>query len=363
VNAVATIPVNLGNRTYRILIGGGLLDDLGPLCAELPLTRRAAIVTNPVVNRLYGRRAATSLQRAGFVGAVVEVPGGERSKSLRHASRLYAEFLRHRLDRRSLVIALGGGVIGDLAGFAAATYLRGVPLVQVPTTLLAQVDSSIGGKVAVNHPVGKNLIGAFHQPVLVIADVRTLQSLPPRELRAGLAEVVKHGIIADRELFDYVDTHLDAILRLEEGPLAFVVERSCAIKARVVESDEREEGRRAILNFGHTVGHALEAATDYRRLLHGEAIAVGIVVAMTLSVMRGLCGEADLRRVRSLLRRIGLPVSSSVDAKKIMNAIGYDKKVRNNIIHFVLTEGIGHATVAPLPDAEELRAALTAIRG
>lgn len=357
---VATVPVTLGSRSYKIRVGSGLLQRLGDLCAEFPLTRQAVIVTNPVVNRLYGPTTSASLRRAGFHVATIEVPGGERAKSLSQAARLYRAFLHHRMDRRSAVIALGGGVIGDLAGYAAATYLRGVPLIQVPTTLLAQVDSSIGGKVAVNLPEGKNLIGAFYQPSLVVADIQTLRSLPLRELRAGLAEVVKHGMIAEPELFAYIETHLDAIIRAEEGPLAFLVARSCAIKARVVEQDEREDGMRAILNFGHTVGHAIEAATRYRRLLHGEAVAIGMVVATMLSVSRGLCEERVLHRLRALLLRIGLPITSQIDIRSIVKTIGYDKKVKNNIIYFILTKGIGHVTVAPISEPSELRTALAA---
>jgi 3-dehydroquinate synthase len=262
------------------------------------------------------------------------------------------------MDRRSAVIALGGGVIGDLAGYAAATYLRGIPLIQVPTTLLAQVDSSVGGKTGVNLREGKNLVGAFYQPSLVVADTQTLESLPPRQLRAGLSEVVKYGMIADSELFGYIESHLDQVLRAEEEPLTFLVTWSCAIKAKVVEQDEREEGLRAILNFGHTVGHAIEAATGYRRLLHGEAVAIGMVVATALSVMRGLCGEEDLHRLRSLLRRIGLPTTSPIDLESIVKSIVYDKKIKNNMIYFVLTKGVGHVTVAPISDRRELRRAL-----
>jgi 3-dehydroquinate synthase len=353
-----TVAVSLGARSYRILIGGGLLKDLGEMCAELPLARRAVIVTNAAVRRLYGAGVKSSLSRAGFNAVFAQVPNGERAKSLPQTARLYRAFLLHRMDRRSAVIALGGGVIGDLAGYAAATFLRGLPLIQVPTTLLGQVDSSVGGKTGVNLPEGKNLVGAFHQPSLVVADIETLKSLPRRHLRAGLSEVVKYGMIADAELFTYIEAHLDQILRAEEGALAFLVARSCAIKARVVEQDEREEGLRAILNFGHTVGHAIEAASGYRRLLHGEAVAIGMVVATGLSVMRGLCGQEELERLRSLLRKIGLPTIPDVDFNILLKSIGYDKKVRNNMIYFVLTKGIGHAMVAPISDRRELRRAV-----
>src|SRR5574337_340796 len=273
--SAARVPVTLGRRIYQIVVGTGLLKQLSALSGDLLLSRRTMIVTNPVVGRLYGTTVATSLRRAGFQVAITEVPAGERAKSLRYAAGLYRTFLRNRMDRRSAVVALVGGVIGDLTGYAAATFLRGLPLIQVPTTLLAQVDSSVGGKVAVNLPAGKNLVGAFYQPSLVVADIAALKSLPTRQIRAGLAEVVKYGMIADRELFTFVETHVDAILRAEEEPLTHLVTRSCAIKAHVVEQDEREEGVRAILNFGHTVGHGLETDGGYRRLLHGEAIAIG----------------------------------------------------------------------------------------
>ncbi|NJD67390.1 MAG: 3-dehydroquinate synthase [candidate division NC10 bacterium] len=356
----ARVTVSLGSRSNPIAVGSGLLKQLGDLCGELLPSRRAMIVTNPVVNHLYGATVSASLRKAGFHVALTEIPAGERAKSLRQAARLYQAFLKNRMDRRSVVVALGGGVIGDLAGYAAATYLRGIPLVQVPTTLLAQVDSSVGGKVAVNLPEGKNLVGAFYQPSLVVADVQTLRSLPLRQIRAGLAEVVKYGMIADRELFASIETELDAILRAEPESLTHLVTRSCAIKAQVVEQDEREEGMRAILNFGHTVGHALETLAGYHRLLHGEAIAIGMVVATMLSVNRGLCERGELDRLRTLLMRIGLPTKASVDMKQLVPTIGYDKKVRNRMIYFVLTKGIGHATLAEISDLGELRSAIRA---
>ena len=359
-DTAARVPVALGSRSYQIVVGSGLLKQIGPLCGELLPSRRVMIVTNPAINRLHGTAVSTSLRKAGFQTVTTEIPAGERAKSLRQAARLYQAFLDNRMDRRSVVVALGGGVIGDLAGYAAATFLRGLPLVQVPTTLLAQVDSSVGGKVAVNLPEGKNLVGAFYQPSLVVADVRTLQSLPPRQMRAGLAEVVKYGMIADRELFTYLESHLDAILGAEEEPLTHLVTRSCAIKAQVVEQDEREEGMRAILNFGHTVGHALETTAGYHRLLHGEAIAIGMVVATMLSVNRGLCDREDLDRLRTLLARIGLPTKASADTTSLLYTIGYDKKVRNRIIYFVLTKGIGHVALAAISDIGELKAAIRA---
>jgi 3-dehydroquinate synthase len=354
------VEVALGARSYQIVIGSGLLKDMGSFCNELPIGRQVMMVMNPVVGRLYGGKVATSLRRAGFKVGTVEVAAGERAKSLRQAADLYQAFLAQRMDRHSAVLALGGGVIGDLAGYAAATFLRGLPLIQVPTTLLAQVDSSVGGKVGVNLRAGKNLVGAFHQPSLVMADVQTLRSLPPRQIRAGLAEVVKYGMIADPELFAFIETHLDSILRAEETPLMHLVTRSCAIKAQVVQQDEREEGMRAILNFGHTVGHAIETAAGYQRMLHGEAIAIGMVVATMLSVKQGLCDRQDLDRLRTLLMRIGLPTKAAVNTKCLMKTIRYDKKVRNKMIYFVCTKGIGHVTLAALSDPKELESAIKA---
>jgi len=262
-----------------------------------------------------------------------------------------------------VVLALGGGVVGDLAGYAAATYLRGIAYAQVPTTLLAQVDSSTGGKVGVNLPRGKNLVGAFHQPRVVLADVACLRSLPLRQVRAGLAEVVKYGVIADAELFAWLEDHAEPLLAVDEEVLADAVAASCRIKARIVEADERESGERAVLNFGHTVGHAIEAATGYGRYLHGEAVALGMLVAAHLSVRLGLCSRAVPERLGRLLGRLGLPTRAGLCIKDIDTSMSYDKKVKRDINYFVLTKDIGSATVTRVLDRNALREALAVVVG
>lgn len=340
------VDVPLGDRSYRILIGAGLLDRLGSECAGLKLGGRCVVVSDANVAPLHGARALQSLERAGFEPMLLVMPAGERAKSLRQVNAAYDRLAAHRLDRRSFVVALGGGVVGDLAGFLAATYLRGIPLVQVPTTLLAQVDSSVGGKVGVNLKAGKNLVGAFHQPRVVLCDLETLDTLPDRELRAGLAEVIKYGIIRDPDLFRRLERDLERLLRRETDSLAPVIARCCQIKAEVVGEDETESGVRAILNFGHTIGHALEAMSAYGRYLHGEAIAIGQVAAARLS--SGLCGlsgtEAD--RIEALFRRAGLPVRvrlRGTGRQRLFEAMQLDKKAVGGEIRFVLVPAIGRA--------------------
>src|SRR3990172_5024478 len=301
-----TIRVNLGNRSYDIHVGANLLPQVGDLIRPLTLSRHVGLVTHPDLATRYGPIVAESLRRGGHEVSLLTVPPGEESKSLEQAGRLCRELVGARLDRGSALCGLGGGVIGDLAGFVAATLYRGVPFINLPTTLLAQVDSSLGGKTGVNLPEGKNLVGAFHQPRLVVADVLTLRTLPEREFRSGLAEVVKHGMIADPELFGTLEERADRILARDPDFLRVIVTRSCAIKAKVVEADEQETGLRAMLNFGHTVGHALEAALGYGSITHGEAVAYGMLVAATLSVRRGLCPEGDVGGLRALLERFGL---------------------------------------------------------
>lgn len=356
-----TIAVSLGDRSYSIYVGTGILGSLGRLCRQKDLSRRALILTNPAISTLYGEPTRASLEEAGFETAIIQVPDGEGEKSLERASELYRMLLRHRMDRRSPLFALGGGVIGDLGGFVAATFMRGIPFIQVPTSLVAQVDASVGGKVAVNLPEGKNLVGAFYQPLFVLADVALLRTLPERELKAGLAEVIKYGIIADPELFRYLEVNLEAILARDPEVLTRIVLASCRIKARVVGQDEREEGQRAILNFGHTVGHAIEALTHYDRFRHGEAVAIGMVAAARLSLKRGLCQEEDLRRIRDLLVRAGLPTALPVPPGEILKALFFDKKVREAVPRLVLTKGIGHVTVSPVEDLKELEEVLASL--
>ena len=360
-SARRTVRIALGDRSYDVLIGSGLLVEAGERIRALGLTGRVAIVTDDTVGPLYGARLEESLRKAGFEPTCIEVPAGEASKSLGEAGRLYEAFLDAGLDRHGAVLALGGGVVGDLAGFVAATFMRGIAHVQVPTTLLAQVDSSVGGKVGVNLPRGKNLVGAFYQPRLVLADVACLRSLPVRQLRAGLAEVVKYGVIADGALFSWLEEQVEPLLAAEERVLADAVGASCRIKASVVEVDEREAGPRAILNFGHTVGHAIEAASGYGRYLHGEAVALGMLAAADLSVRLGLCAPALRERLARLLERLGLPTRASLQVEDIEKSMYYDKKVKDGMNYFVLTKDIGSVTVARIFDREALRETLATI--
>jgi len=329
-----------------VVIGAGLLDALGGFCAELGLGRRALVVASETVERLYGQRARGSLEAQGFAVHRAVIPDGEEHKTPSTLLRLYDACVEAGLDRSSFVVALGGGVVGDVAGFAAATYMRGIDCVQVPTTLLAQVDASIGGKTGVNHSRGKNLIGAFHQPRGVLADVETLATLPEREYRSGLAEVVKYGLIADAELFALLERECDGLSRREAPLLGPVVARCAAIKGRVVEADEKEVGLRAILNYGHTVGHAIEAATGYRRFTHGEAVAVGMVVEGRLSVMLGMLEEGDFQRSVELIERAGLPTrAEGVPFDAVFEAMTKDKKARDGRLRFALLDGIGNARI------------------
>ncbi|HEY8368348.1 MAG TPA: 3-dehydroquinate synthase [Thermodesulfobacteriota bacterium] len=348
------VEVPLGDRAYPILVGPGLLDRLGAAVKErLPGARRAALVTNPVVGALYGARAAASLEAAGIEPVRLEMPDGERYKTLAVAGRLFDRLAEAKLDRASPIVALGGGVVGDLAGFVAASWLRGVPLVHVPTTLLAQVDSAIGGKTGVNHRRGKNLIGAFHQPVLVLSDADVLKSLPEREFRAGLAEVIKYGLIRDADLFAFLEREADRVLARESGALTYLVRRSSEIKAEVVAADEREGGLRAILNFGHTVGHAVEALTGYRKYLHGEAVAMGMAAAVGISedLLRH-DPDAD-ERVAHVLDRYGLPRAlPRLSRERLSAALAGDKKARTGggepTITYVVLRRIGQAALEPM---------------
>jgi len=358
-----TIRVNLGNRAYDIHVGSALLARVGELIRARKLGRHLGLVTHPALATDYAPIVVDSLREVGHEVALLTVPPGEESKSLDQAGRLYRELVRARLDRGSALFGLGGGVIGDLAGFVAATMYRGIPFVNLPTTLLAQVDSSVGGKTGVNLPEGKNLVGAFHQPCVVVADVLTLTTLPEREFRSGLAEVVKHGMIADAAFFESLERQADRILARDPDALQKIVARSCAIKARVVEADEREAGLRALLNFGHTVGHAIEAALGYGAITHGEAVAHGMVVATALSVRRGLCPEKDAVRLQEILRRFGLLGASLPPPESLERYMVSDKKARDGVLQFVLTRGVGSVTFAPVLDQEELRASLRGTRG
>jgi len=337
------VHVELGARRYPIYVGAGCLSELGTRLGEMGCGVRMAVVTNSTVAGHYLEPALVSLRRAGFDPATIQIPDGEEHKNLAMLSRIYDQLIEAGIERSGALVALGGGVVGDLTGFAAATYLRGVACVQVPTTLLAQVDSSIGGKTGVNHVLGKNLIGAFSQPRFVLADVETLRTLPPRELTAGLAEVIKYGVILDAPLFALLEDRIADVQALDRELLVEVVRRCCAIKASVVSADETESGLRAVLNFGHTVGHGIESITGYTRYLHGEAVAIGMVAAARVSRQLGLCGEPDVERVRSVLARCGLPteVPAELRGEALARAMRADKKARAGAIKFVCLETIG----------------------
>ena len=338
------VKVPLGKRSYEIKIEHGLLAELGRECTRLDLAKRCAIISDANVGPRFGRKARQALVDAGFEPVLLLVQAGETAKSLKSVQSCYDQLATHRLERKSFIIALGGGVVGDLAGFVAATYLRGVPLVQVPTTLLAQVDSSVGGKVGVNLAAGKNLVGAFYQPRLVLCDLETLDTLPEREFRAGLAEVIKYGIIYDAALFSRLERDMPKLLRREPKVLAEVIARCCEIKSEVVGKDEKESGLRAILNFGHTIGHALEAISHYGKYLHGEAISIGQVAAAVLSARLLGSPEADVARIIALFEAAGLPTKvdlSMVQRRNLFSAMALDKKVSDGEIKFVLARRIG----------------------
>lgn len=343
------VTVGLGDRAYDIVIKRGALAEVGERLTSLGLSGKAAVVTNPVVGRLYGATVLRSLKGAGFRPVLVTIPDGERHKTLRSVARVLDALAAARFERRSTVIALGGGVIGDLAGFAASVYQRGIQFVQLPTTLVAQVDSSVGGKTGVNHVLGKNLIGAFYQPRVVVMDPVALKSLPEREWRAGLAEVIKYGVIADDHLFASLEENIEPIVKRDDDLVANVVARSCQIKALVVEQDERESGLRRILNYGHTIGHALESLGHYRRLIHGEAVAIGMVQEALLARRLGLCSDDVVTRQRRLITNAGLPTEvPPVRFAQLWTAMQRDKKVSQGRVQCVLPRAIGQVEVRPL---------------
>jgi 3-dehydroquinate synthase len=353
-----SLRVALGERSYPIHIGAGLLAR-SELYLPFLSAGSAAIVTNEVVAPLYLSKLKQALQ--GVRVAEIVVPDGEHAKSWQTLERVFDALLEARCGRDTLLVALGGGVVGDLAGFAAAVYQRGMPLLQVPTTLLAQVDSSVGGKTAINHARGKNMIGAFHQPLAVVSDVATLETLPQRELRAGLAEVIKHGLALDAAFVEWLEGHMEELLARQPEAVSFAVKRCCELKAAIVAADERETGVRALLNFGHTFGHAIEAATGYGAWLHGEAIAAGMVMAGELSVKLGLLTNEDLNRMRSLIARAGLPVAGPrVLPERLMELMAVDKKAAQGRLRFVLLEGIGHATLRAGIEERRVREAIVA---
>lgn len=347
--------IDLGERSYEILVQG---DSLRMLCDHpaLPASGQALVVTNLTVGPLYSAQLIDALKHRYPVVHTLELPDGEEHKNWQTLNLIFDALLRHGCDRKTVLFALGGGVVGDMTGFASACYMRGVPFVQVPTTLLAQVDSSVGGKTGINHPLGKNMIGAFYQPRLVVCDLATLDTLPERELSAGLAEVIKYGPIADMEFMAWQEASMDALRARDRTALAHAVRRSCEIKAWVVGQDERESGLRAILNFGHTFGHAIEAGMGYGVWLHGEAVGAGMVMAAELSLRMGLVDEKFVLRLRNLIQRAGLPVKAPVldpsdNAGRYLELMRVDKKAESGEIRFVLIDGPGKAVVRSAPDA------------
>ena len=350
---MASIRVALGERSYAIEVGAGLIDDPARYAHHVA-GRTAALVTSDVIAPLYRDRVAKALRSAGADVIEVILPDGEEHKTWSTLNLVFDALLAAHCDRRTTIVALGGGVVGDIAGFAAAVYQRGVPFLQVPTTLLAQVDSSVGGKTAINHPLGKNMVGAFHQPGAVIADVSTLETLPMRELRAGLAEVIKHGIIRDPKFFAWIETNLDRLLARDVEALTHAVVRSCQIKAEVVGADERESGVRAILNFGHTFAHAIESGLGYGKWVHGEAVAAGMVMAADLSARAGMLPKSEADRIRCLIARAGLPVAgpASLAPERYLDLMAVDKKACRGRIRFILLDEPGSAILrGDLPEA------------
>ncbi len=353
------IDVATPSRAYAITIADGAIDRLRRLLDDAKVPERRFVVSSPVVWRFHGPQVARTL---GSAEPPILVADGERNKHLATVSRIYDALTRANADRATAVVTVGGGVIGDMAGFAAATYLRGVALVQVPTTLLAQVDAAIGGKVGVNHPLGKNLIGAFYQPHAVVVDPVVLKSLPRREFRAGLYEVIKYGMTSSASLFDRIGRERKAIFDRAPEALMPIIAESCRIKAQVVAADERESGQRRILNFGHTAGHALEAVTKYRRYRHGEAVAYGMLVAAALARSRGALAETDRQALATLIGNLGpLPPIADVSSAQILDAMKHDKKMVAGRLHFVLPTAVGATTIVDDVTEKETRAALIAV--
>ena len=353
-----TVQVSLGRRSYPIHIGPGLIGDSALLRRSIPATQ-VLIVTNETVAPLYLRKLERSLAAEQQCNLVL--PDGEAEKNLATLAKIIDRLVAEGFRRDACLIALGGGVIGDVTGFAAACYQRGIAFAQIPTTLLAQVDASVGGKTAVNHARAKNMIGAFHQPICVLADTDTLESLPEREFSAGLAEVIKHGLILDEAFFHWLEDHMDAILALDPAALACIVGRSCEIKAAVVAEDELEKGRRALLNLGHTFGHGLESLGSYRDWLHGEAVAVGLALAARTSEELGMIGADDCRRIESLLGRARLPVTTGeIDADALLAVMNLDKKADAGGLNMVLLERLGAAVLVPAPDEKLLNRVIRA---
>lgn len=345
------INVPLADRSYPILIGSGLLSNLGKELSDLTFPQRIAVISNPTVDALYGRIVFESLENHGFSPLQFNVPDGEEFKTLETLQLIYDFLIENGFDRGCGLIALGGGVVGDMAGFAAATFLRGIPYAQVPTTLLAQVDSSVGGKTAVNHPLGKNLIGAFYQPEMVLIDISVLNTLEPREVSAGLAEVVKYGVIRDYEFFCWLENNVQKLRGRDVETLVHAIKRSCQIKADIVALDEREGSVRAFLNYGHTFGHAIEKLSGYGQWKHGEAVSVGMVVAAKISAQQGLCSQQEVDRLTRLLKAFDLPIEPpDFSLDEYVGSMQRDKKVKEGTLTLVLNRGIGEVVLKKVTD-------------
>ncbi|MBI1389398.1 MAG: 3-dehydroquinate synthase [bacterium] len=353
---LSEITVGLGDRAYVISVANGLIDQVGDYARKLGFHSPLAIIADDAVAEIYGDRVKRSIESAGFKTEIIPFPTGETNKHLQTISALYDAMVQLKPERDGGVIALGGGVAGDMAGFVAATYLRGMRFIQVPTTLLAQVDASVGGKVGVDHAGGKNLIGAFHQPRAVLIDPDTLKSLDPRQVRSGLAEVIKHGVIQDAELFKRTGDSLDALLAVEDGAYNEIVPWNCRIKARVVEQDEHEHGLRAILNYGHTIGHAVEALTGYETLLHGEAVAIGMIAEAELGEKLGVTPPGVVKAIRRLIQKAGFPLEKpKLTADAMIDSMFRDKKVKSGQLRFVLPTRIGEVKIEAVTDLELIR--------
>lgn len=354
------VRVELGERSYEIVVGRGNLPGIGGRISDFGFSPVVIVVSNPTVFGLYGDAVASSLEGAGYRCSHVLIPDGEEYKDYFWTYHLLSGMLRNRLDRNSCLVALGGGVIGDMAGFAASVYMRGIHFIQVPTTLLAQVDSSVGGKTGVNHALGKNMIGTFYQPRLVWMDIATLETLPRRELLCGIAEILKYGVIWDPALFDFMEHNRERILGLEPGALGHIIKRSCEIKAEVVSQDERESGLRAILNYGHTIGHAIETETGYSRFLHGEAVAIGMHYAARLSAAMGLLDGRQVERIKAVIDAYGLPAAlpGDLNADNLIVHMKMDKKATAQTMKFVLPEAVGKVRIATDVSEEDIKRAL-----
>jgi len=354
-----TLNVDLANRSYPIHIGRNLITDANLILPHLK-RKHVAIVTNTTVAPLYLDQLTQTLQAVGVSVIPIILPDGEAYKNTETLNKIYDVLLQNRCERSTTLIALGGGVIGDLTGYAAATYLRGVPFIQIPTTLLSQVDSSVGGKTGINHPLGKNMIGAFYQPQVVLADIDTLKTLPARELSAGMAEVIKYGLIRDAEFFNWLEAHIASLMVLDESAISEAIYRSCWNKAEVVARDEHETGERALLNLGHTFGHAIENAMGYGVWLHGEAVAAGTMMAADLSQRMGWLSTAEVSRIHALLTKAGLPLDApKLGTDKYLDLMQMDKKVADGKIRLVLQQGIGKSVITSDYDADKLRSTLS----